>query len=236
MREARSHAVRSPLRTVSLFDSLSASEQADVESRCRWRRYDNAQHILRVDDETDDVYFIIEGTVRAEVYSVSGRAVTFRDLGPGQIFGELAAIDGKPRSANIIAIGNVTIASVSAPEFRQLMRDYPPIAEGTMQRLAALVRALSDRVVEFSSLAVRNRLHAELLRIGRNHMTGAGSALIVPAPTHAELASRISTHREAVSREMSFLAREGIVERRDGGLFIPDIVDLGRMLQLRDHV
>ena len=147
------------------------------------------------------------------------------------MFGELSAIDQKPRSANVVALDNVTIASVSATEFWQLVRDYPAIAEATLRRLTALVRSLSDRVVEFSTLAVRNRIHAELLRLGRDHMTTESSALIVPSPTHAEIANRISTHREAVSRELSDLARSGIVERRDGGLFIPDVNELSQLLE-----
>ncbi len=93
------------------------------------------------------------------------------------------------------------------------------------------MRSLSDRVVEFSTLAVRNRIHAELLRLSRDHMTTGNAALIAPAPTHAEISSRISTHREAVSRELSEMARNGVVERRDGGLFIPDVDRLAQLLR-----
>lgn len=202
-----------------------------LAERCRWRRFTREQQIVHAEDDTDDVYFIVTGTVRAEVYSGSGRAVTFRDLGPGEVFGELSAIDQKPRSANVVALDNVTIASVSASEFWQLIKEYPAIAEATLRRLTTLVRSLSDRVVEFSTLAVRNRIHAELLRLGRDHMTTENSALIVPSPTHAEIANRMSTHREAVSRELSDLARSRIVERRDGGLLISDMERLAQLLQ-----
>jgi CRP-like cAMP-binding protein len=219
------------LAAVSIFSELSAPELKAVAERCRWRSFTREQQIVHAEDDTDDVYFVVEGTVRAEVYSGSGRAVTFRDLGPGEVFGELSAIDHKPRSANIVALNDVTIASVSAKEFWQLIRDYPVIAEAVMRRLTGLIRSLSDRVVEFSTLAVRNRIHAELLRLGRDHMTTENSALIVPSPTHAEIANRISTHREAVSRELSDLARSGIVERHDGGLLVPDIDRLAQLLK-----
>ena len=224
-------AARPGLGAVSIFSGLATQELESVSQRCRWRQFAREEQIVHAEDETDDVYFVVAGTVRAEVYSGSGRAVTFRDLGPGEVFGELSAIDQKPRSANVVALDNVTIASVSATEFWQLVRDYPAIAEATLRRLTALVRSLSDRVVEFSTLAVRNRIHAELLRLGRDHMTTESSALIVPSPTHAEIANRISTHREAVSRELSDLARSGIVERRDGGLFIPDVNELSQLLE-----
>jgi CRP-like cAMP-binding protein len=219
------------LSAVSIFSGLSPQDLQTVSQRCRWRRFARDQQIVHAQDETDDVYFIVAGTVRAEVYSTSGRAITFRDLGPGEVFGELSAIDHEPRSANVLALNDVIIASLSAGEFWHLIAEYPAIAEATLRRLTKLVRALSDRVVEFSTLAVRNRIHAELLRLGRDHLTSENSALIVPSPTHVEISARISTHREAVSRELSDLARTGIVERRDGGLFIPDIERLARLLR-----
>lgn len=219
------------LGVISIFNALSDQERDAVAKRCRWRQFARGQTIVNAEDDTNDVYFVVAGTARAEVYSASGRAVTFRDLGAGEIFGELAAIDRKPRSANVVALTDATIASVSAEEFWQLIEEFPAVAEATLRRLATLVRSLSDRVVEFSTLAVRSRIHAELLRLGRDHMTTENSALIAPAPTHSDIANRISTHREAVSRELSDLARSGIAERRDGGLFIPDIERLAQLLQ-----
>lgn len=216
---------------VSLFGGLAARELEAIAKRCRWRRFARDEQIVRAEDDTKEVYFIVEGSVRAEVYSGSGRAVTFRDLGPGDVFGELSAIDRQPRSANIVALSDVTIASVSADEFWRLLREYPAIAEATLHRLSALVRSLSDRVVEFSTLAVRNRIHAELLRLAGEHMTSDNSALIKPFPTHSEIANRISTHREAVSRELSELTRSGIVERRDGALLIDAVDRLAKLLR-----
>ena len=216
---------------VSLFSGLSPQELKAVSKRCRWRRFGRDEQIVRAEDDTDDVYFVVEGSVRAEVYSGSGRAVTFRDLGPGDIFGELSAIDRQPRSANIVALNEATIASVSADEFWQLIREYPAVAEAALRRLTTLVRSLSDRVVEFSTLAVRNRVDAELLRLAGDHMTSENSALIKPSPTHAEIANRISTHREAVSRELADLARAGIVERSDGGLLIREVDRLAKLLR-----
>lgn len=224
-------AAQSSLGSVSIFSGLSDQELASAAQRCRWRQFARGQTIVNAEDDTNDVYFVVEGSARAEVYSSSGRAVTFRDLGAGEIFGELAAIDRKPRSANVAALTDVTIASVSADEFWQLIDEYPAITAATLRRLTGLVRSLSDRVVEFSTLAVRNRIHAELLRLARDHKASENSAKIVPAPTHAEIANRISTHREAVSRELSSLARSGIIERQDGGLFIPDIDRLARLLE-----
>ena len=185
-------------------------------------------------DETREVHFILSGRVRVNLYSPDGADVTFRDLASGDMFGELAAIDEAPRSANVVSLAATTIASLNAREFAQVLRDHPAVAAATLRRLVRLVRSLSDRVYEFSTLAVRNRIHAELLRLGREHMSAANQARIDPAPTHAEIASRISTHREAVTRELNELARAGLIERQGHALAIHDIARLARLVEAID--
>jgi CRP-like cAMP-binding protein len=123
------------------------------------------------------------------------------------------------------------IASLSADEFWQVLRDYPIVAEATLKRLTKQLRILSERVFEFSALTVKNRIHAELLRLARDHSRGANKAAISPVPTHAEIASRVSTHREAVTRELNDLTRAGLIERRHGVLIIRDVEHLARMVE-----
>jgi hypothetical protein len=98
--------------------------------------------------------------------------------------------------------------------------------------LAFLVRELSERVFEFSTMVARQRVHAELLRLAeRAEPVGETGALIRPAPTHAAIATRISTQRETVSREMSTLARMGLLERRDGALLVRDLGALEALVE-----
>ena len=101
------------------------------------------------------------------------------------------------------------------------------------RQLATHVRRLTTRVFEFSTMAVRQRLRAELLR---QAMPGAGdSAAIDPVPTHAELASRISTHREAVSREMAWLEGRGLVAKKGKALVIPDVARIRALIEQSWH-
>ena len=85
-------------------------------------------------------------------------------------------------------------------------------------------------MVEFSTLTVQKRIEVELLRLARETAPGQKSAVIFPAPTHAELASRVSTHREAVTRALGELARAGIVEKRCGTLVIGDVDALAALV------
>lgn len=221
----------SSLANVELFAALSPAEQAALARRCRWRRYAAGRQIIGHQDDSTDVYFIAAGRVHVTVYSPSGKEVAFRDLGPGKSFGEISALDGAPRSATVIARADTLLASMPAERFRAMLREHPEIAELMMRYLAGLVRMLSDRVVEFSVLAVKNRIDAELLRLARERGADGNEAVLSPAPTHAEIASRVATHREAVTRELNALARDGLIARKGGALVIPDIDRLARLVE-----
>lgn len=219
------------LSGIELFDCLGSADRDVFARLCRWRRYAAHQYIVGHQDETNDVYFIVEGRVRVTVFSPSGKEISFRDLPAGKSFGELSAIDGGPRSATVIALCDTVVAAMSAASFRRVLIDHPDVAAKTMRHLAGLVRKLSERVFEFSALAVRNRIHAELLRLARDQGIEGDSGLIAPAPTHADIASRVSTHREAVTRELNALARDGLLERRGRTFVIPDIARLAQLVE-----
>lgn len=219
------------LSGVNFFAGLSAGELDTLAALCRWRRYEPGQQIIRHQDDTSDIFFIVSGRVRVIVYSASGKEVMFRDLDAGKTFGELAAIDGNVRSASVVALTRCVLATMTAQGFHRVLQDHPDVARRIMIYLVGLVRRLSDRVVEFSVLAVRNRIHAELLRLARERTFDGNEAFIVPAPTHAEIASRVSTHREAVTREFNALARDGLIERRGSGLAIRDVARLARLVE-----
>lgn len=219
------------LSGIDLFKNLPGGDLEVLARQCRWRRYAPAQQIIAEQDDTSDVYFIVSGRVRATVYSASGKEVSFRDLGAGKSIGELSAVDGAPRSANVIALSESVLASMPASVFRDILRDYPDVSARMMAYLVELVRKLSDRVVEFSVLAVRNRIHGELLRLAREQESEGNAATLSPAPTHADIANRVATHREAVTRELNVLAADGLIERQPGALVIADVSRLERLVE-----
>ena len=219
------------LAGIGILKHLPDRDLAQLAVRCQWRRYGPDQQIVGHQDETKDVFFIVVGEVRVTIYSLSGKTVTFRDIGAGELFGELAAIDDKPRAADVVALTDSLIASMPADVFLDLLRNDPEVSASIHRQLAGLVRLLTERVFEFSTLAVKNRVHAELLRLARDHMEGENTAVISPLPTHAEIAARVSTTREAVTRELNALERAGLIERRGGTLIIPDFARLARTVE-----
>jgi CRP/FNR family cyclic AMP-dependent transcriptional regulator len=222
-----------PGRTLAgtrLLQGVDAERIQDLDRRCRWRTFEPDERILNLDDSGRDVFFIVRGEVRVTVFSETGKTVIMRDLKTGDQFGEYAAIDGAPRSASIVAMTRTMVAVVPQEMFLSLLSDYPALALTVMRTMSSAIRALNERVVEFSTLGVRNRIHAELLRLGRDGRQVENTARISPPPTHAEIAARISTHREAVTRELKQLERQGLLEKTRGALVVKDVEELGRMV------
>jgi CRP/FNR family transcriptional regulator, cyclic AMP receptor protein len=230
MKRSKIAVVPYTLSGIAIFVGLTPEALEAVHRRCSWRRYEAGDPIVDYLDSSDDVFFVTAGEASVTIYSVAGQAVSFRSLGPGEIFGEYAAIDGEPRSASVEARTNCLIASTPGREFRELLETEPVVARAVMKGLVRNVRSLTKRVYEFSTLAVNNRIQAELLRLASLAPQEGKGARLEPAPTHAEIASRVSTHREAVTRELNRLARIGIIERQHGTLIIWDLDRLATML------
>jgi CRP-like cAMP-binding protein len=222
---------RNTLKGVAILADLSPETVEQVERRCTFKHYAPGQSILDYLDASDDVFFLTLGEVRVTIYSSSGKAVSFREMPAGEIFGEFPAIDGGSRSASVEAHTNCLVASMSGASFRELLCSEPALAQAMLPRLTRIIRTLTTRIYEFSTLAVNNRIHAELLRLAGLAAKDGNSARIVPAPTHVDIASRISTHREAVTRELARLARIGIIERRRGTLVIKNLDRLAAMVR-----
>lgn len=220
---------------INAFRSLDSEARSALAGLCQGRRFAPEQLIVSHHDKTKDVFFILSGLARATIYSLSGREVSFKNLGPGEMFGELSAIDGQPRSAYVVALSESVVLSMSPESFWQALRDYPSVAEATLKDLTRMVRKLSERVFEFSALTVRDRIRAELLRLAQEHIDNNNDdeihAIISPIPTHADFASRIGTHREAVTRELLELRKTGLVERRGGALVVNDVPRLAQMVE-----
>lgn len=218
------------LERIEIFRDLDPREIERLTQRVNWRNYQANQQIIGHQEISTDVYFMVSGTVRVILFSSAGKEVAFRDIHAGECFGEFAAIDGAPRSANVIALTDVMIGSVSAETFRTILLEFPPVSMALLRYMTGLVRSLSERIFEFSTLAVKNRIHSELLRLARENQPEGNTANISPAPTHADIASRISTHREAVTRELNEMTKNGLLNRDGRTLVVSDMEKLERLV------
>jgi CRP-like cAMP-binding protein len=188
--------------------------------------------LVAPDSRSLDVYWVALGRVQVALISAAGQEVILRDLRAGDMFGEMAPIDGQPRSATIIALDDCVLISVPGAVFRQSVFAIPAAAEWLARLLVARIRDLTTKVFELNALRVPSRLHCELLRLCGAHAAEDEVVVIDPSPTHADLASRIGTHREAVTRELRFLADHGIIHQDRRRLTVVDLPGLARLVRL----
>jgi len=219
------------LKGVDLLKDLQPQELVEIEEVCRFKTFRAGSQVFDRQAETHDVFFVIRGRVRIVNYSLSGREITLDDVGAGGHFGELAAIDGQPRSAAVLAIEDSLIVALPQRHFVESLQRYPAIAQRVMVRLARMVRASTERIMDLSTLAANNRVQAELLRQARDTMKDDNTAVISPIPVHSDIASRVSTTRETVARVLSDLTRQGILERTRDSLIIRDVERLEEMVE-----
>ena len=204
-----------------------ARERLELLSReCAWYRYDKGAVIIGQETTGRDVYFIASGSVRVRTYSAAGRQVSFRDVQAGAIIGDIAAVDGGPRSTDITALVETVLAALPAAAFMLLLREQPVVHERYLRYLTGLVRLLTARVTELSTLAVAHRVQSELLRLARQAGGQGNVALINPVPTHAEIADQVSTTREQVTRELSALTKRGLLQKKGSALVVTDLHEL----------
>lgn len=222
---------RNGLKAFALFKNLDEEAIRRLEGECFWRRFEPSARILEYDDLSTEIYFVACGVVRVSLPTWRRADLILADIGAGEFFGELAAIDGRPRSANVTALTSTTLGCMPANAFRNAMSRHADVSARILQLLAARVRLLDMRVWEYGTLSVRYRVRAELLRRGRLKTDQPNRAIISPPPTHSELAARIDTHREAVSREFVNLERSGLLERRRGALIVCDVMALADSIE-----
>lgn len=214
------------LRKVDLLLGLPADRLDAIGRECAWRNYEAGQRLIARDAPDRDLHMIVSGTVRVTSYSSAGREISFRDLSGGTSYGEVSALDGLPRSADVVALSSTLIASLPPAPFRALMRDEWVVNERVVLRLCELVRSLTGRVMDLSTLSVQRRIYDQLLRLARAGEVRGNTVRLDPAPKHADMASQVSTYREQITRELSGLVRAGVLAR-DGGALV--VLDLARL-------
>ena len=192
------------LRQIHLLQHLDEPTLQAIADKTRMVEFTRQQSIIQQDDEDRSVYFVQKGSVKVAHNAPNGKTVTFRVLRRGDVFGELSAIDGMPRSSSVSAQSSCTLLVIRASSSSTWL-SLPGLAEALLTYLTGLVRALSKRVQD-DQYPARCRILNELLELARSEgrkSKDEHSIIINPAPSQQELAGQLGTNREAISREFS---------------------------------
>ncbi|MFL4991832.1 MAG: Crp/Fnr family transcriptional regulator [Microvirga sp.] len=213
------------LAGIKLFKGLDIDLERS-EARANWRRFDPEEVLVDFDEPSTDVYFLLSGEVRVLMRTASGKEVILYEMRPGDLFGELAALDGVPRSANVTALTRGEACVMPASVFKELLFSHQSVAERLFCLMASRIRELNARFMEQTVLDLRHRLYSELLRLSTPRQDRSGERVITPPPFHHIVAARIGCRREQITREFTMLTQEGLIERTRGALILrqPDVL------------
>ena len=200
------------LRRVPLFEVLKDDDLEAIARVTITRSYDKDQVIILAEEEGDALFIIADGQVKVSIVSEDGREVILSLLGEGAVFGELSLLDGKPRSANVVATRNTKLYMVRRADFLQLIYTVPQIAVGLLAELAARLRKTDRKIEGLALLDVTSRISETLLQLAdeQGSETKFGVSL-EERPTHQQLASMSGTTRETVSRVLKRLEGQGYI-------------------------
>ncbi len=231
MSEQQAENARS-LNGIALFEDVPQNIIDDLASRCKWLEFETDEIVVDRHDTGSNVYFIVEGRLRVMDLLTKDIEVSLADLGSGEIFGELSAIDHKFRSAQVTALEPTSLAEMSSTDFQEILRNSPIVAFNMLKRFTSIIRDLNSRVTVMSSLSPHQRVYNELIRIAQPDTSGSENWIIYNVPNHAELASFVGSDKQVVAQAIGSLARDGIIERKHKNLVIRDLNRLQRLTKL----
>ncbi len=208
------------LAQIPFFRDASELDFERFNRRCTWKKFDESECIIDYEDKTSDVYFIISGDVRMLIRTASGKEVILAEARTGQYFGELAGIDGAPRTANVSALTRAELCIMPSTVFREIVFASPTCCDKVLRLLTNRVRELDARLAEHSIFDLKHRLYSELMRLSLPRHGHVGQRIVSPPPFHHVVAARIGCRREQITRELTTMAAEGLLEKNRGGLVL----------------
>ena len=189
-----------------MFDCTPATA-VGIAARATAKSWPPRTSIVRQGEPSAETYLLIVGNARATLVTADGRIMRLHDLTPGDLFGAIDAATEQP--ADVTALVGVDTAAFGAAEFIALVEQHACVGLLLSRSLVRRLGWMTEKLLERSTLSAAGRVHAELLRLAR---AGDGRT-ITPSPVLADLAQRIQSTRETVSRTIGTLERRGLIRR-----------------------
>ncbi len=220
------------LEKVPLLSVLSPEQRGQLARRMRPRRLKPEQAIFLQGDPGDCMYLLLEGTIRVVSETPSGREVTLTLLGAGSFFGDMALLDGEPRSASTYAIEPCELMVLYRAEFFEFLQSYPAAALNLLGFLSQRLRHANARIQDLALLSARQRLAAVLCDLALRQGTDVGDGVLLPrGVSHRVLAGLLGTTRETISRMAAEFRAEGMLEQNGRQLKVKSLERLQQVVE-----
>ena len=206
---------------VPVFAGLSAAELATLAAALRPRHYAKGEVIFHEQDPGNTCYIVETGRVKVATFSPDGRQITLALLGPGDLFGELALLDGVARSTDAVALEACRLLELPRDRFLDFLRAHWETTSKLLAVLAHRLRRTDELLEDALFLHVPARLAKALLELAESQGERvAGAIRIAPHLTQSDLAALVGTSRESVNKWLGFYQQRGIVQLDAGTIVI----------------
>ena len=218
------------LQDIIIFSDLEDQELKDISDFCTHRKYPKGSMIILEEEFGDTIYAIINGTTKITRVNDEGKEVILALLGPGEIFGEMAILDGEARSANAIAQEPCDLLAFPKSEFMHLLKKYFKVSLALMEELAKRLRK-SDQQIEALSLSdAEHRIGVSILNLAEDMgIIRKGQVTIEKLPFQQDIANMAGTSRETVSRVLKLFEDKSLIFKTGHKLVIPDYLFFKRL-------
>ncbi len=210
------------LRSVPLFADLEAEELERFSRVAVPRSFPAGTRVFHEGDRSDACYIVREGSFRVTREHSDGRAITLATLGPGEVFGELAMLDGDTRSASAEALSDGELLALPANDVRSLLARHPEISVKLVAALVRRLRAANERISRQSFQTVPSRVAGVLSQLVTETPRSGEDGEVTIRMNQADLAQLAGTSRESVSRFLADLERAGVVRSGRGRVTVCD--------------
>ena len=215
---------RSILANAGIFEGLD-SAQIDALARMAVRKtYRTREIVLRKGDPAMQMYVIAKGRLKAITAGAEGRQAALSIMGPGEVFGEVALLDGEPRSATITALEPCELIILNRNGFYHFLERNPSAAIGLLQVLARRLRRLSERVEDSTFLEIPGRLAKALVRLAQRYGRDVGDGTRIELKlSQQELGDLVGATRESVNKQLRAWQSDGLLEQEKGRVILKDV-------------
>jgi CRP-like cAMP-binding protein len=220
------------LARVPLFERLSAVELAELERLARRQRFRVDTAVFFQDDPSDSLYVLLSGSAKVFRTSEDGRDRILTTLRPGDSFGELAMIEGRPRSATVQTLEDTELLCLFRRDFQRFAGEHPDVLYKLLQSMCERVRRIDEDILDLSFKDVSYRVLRLLSQLLARHGESGPDGWRIPMSlTIRDLSSMVGSNTETVTRLLDRYEREGLVRRQGESWLIPDQGALLRALE-----
>lgn len=195
------------IENVPIFEGLKREDLEKIAAKANRQHFPKDSILVYEGQQPDSLYIIVSGKCKVYVSDEEGRELTLNNMTPGDFFGELAIIDGSPRSATVEAMEKTTVLQITGRDFQEFLATTPDALNNMLSELARRVRGVNEHIKDLALLDVYGRVARTLLRLAKD----VNGVLVTDPITQQEIANMVGASREMVSRVLNNLRQDGYI-------------------------